>query len=409
LITTIVKREFRLISYSWIVLGLITLIHIMNAYSGRSIFPLAPFLQTHLNLQHVHIGMLNSVFFMGAFFFSIPMGYLVDRIGVRWSIILGQLILGLSICLVSLAHSYYIICVYLFLAGIGHAAINPATGRAVVDWFTPKSRATAMGMKQTGLPVGAALAAATLPTLALTIGWRVALVVAGFFSLFSVFLCFIFYKEPITNKHFDKIQSTNIQSLILMFKNKNLMLLSGSMIIFVSLQSSLETYLVLFCKDSLKFSVVASGYLLSICYIGGIVGRLGWGPVSDLFFRGKRKQVLMIIGTTSFLLCLTFIFLSFNLSAWLLGFIIFIFGACAIGWNGIYLTLAAELVARGQEGKAIGTSLTIVFSGIFLGPPFFGYIIDKTHSYDIAWAFFGFIVFLATLFLLLIQEPRKIY
>lgn len=392
---------------SWVILGLITVVHVMNAYSGRTILPLAPFLQDDLHLKHVQIGMLNSVFFLGAFFLSIPMGWLVDRIGVYWTMAAGQLILGSFILAISLAHSYTMICAYLLLAGMGHATINPSTGKAVMDWFPIKGRATAMGAKQTGLPVGGALAAATLPALALTLGWRKAFVIAGGFSIGSVLLCLLFYCEPDQKKQLNNGEPINLRTLGEMFKDRNLVLLSCLMMIFVSLQSSLETYLLLFCKDSLMYSVVTAGYFLSLAHLGGVVGRLGWGPMSDFFFRARRKVVLMIIGSLSSALCLLFLFLSPRFPFWCVGVLVFVLGTCAIGWNGIYLTLVAELAGRGREGMAIGTSLTIVFIGVLFGPPLFGYIVDTTGSYDDAWIIFSLMMVVATVPIGFIRELKE--
>ncbi|MFH0811704.1 MAG: MFS transporter, partial [Pseudomonadota bacterium] len=369
--------------------------------------PLAPFLQDDLHLKHVQIGMLNSVFFLGAFFLSIPMGWLVDRIGVYWTMAAGQLILGSFILAISLAHSYTMICAYLLLAGMGHATINPSTGKAVMDWFPIKGRATAMGAKQTGLPVGGALAAATLPALALAFGWRKAFVISGAVSMLSVLPCLLFYREPDQKKQLNNGEPINLRTLGEMFKDRNLVLLSCLMMIFVSLQSSLETYLLLFCKDSLMYPVVTAGYFLSLAHLGGVVGRLGWGPMSDFFFRARRKVVLMIIGSLSSALCLLFLFLSPRFPFWCVGVLVFVLGTCAIGWNGIYLTLVAELAGRGREGMAIGTSLTIVFIGVLFGPPLFGYIVDTTGSYDDAWIIFSLMMVVATVPIGFIRELKE--
>jgi MFS family permease len=87
--------------------------------------------------------------------------------------------------------------------------------------------------------------------------------------------------------------------------------------------------------------------------------------------------------------------------------LIFLFGYCAIGWNGVYLTLAVELAGRDRAGMATGVSLSIAWFGIFFGPPFFGYIVDQTQSYSYAWFIFSLMIGLATLFIGRIHEPIR--
>lgn len=206
------------VSYRWVMLGLITLTHVMSAYSGQSIQPLAPFLQSELHLKHVQIGMFTSVFFLGAFLLSIPMGWLVDRVGVYWAMAIGQLIIGSFILSIGFANSFSMVCGFLLLAGMGHGAINPATGKAVMSWFSIKGRATAMGVKQTGIPMGGVLAAATLPSLALALDWRKAFIIAGTISLLSVLLCLLFYRESHLEEKHDKLQPLRFSSLLEIFK-----------------------------------------------------------------------------------------------------------------------------------------------------------------------------------------------
>ena len=60
----------------------------------------------------------------------------------------------------------------LVVAGFGFSVLNPSTGKAVIEWFPPRRRGVAMGIKQTGLTLGGLTGALTLPPLALALGWR---------------------------------------------------------------------------------------------------------------------------------------------------------------------------------------------------------------------------------------------
>jgi MFS family permease len=49
-----------------------------------------------------------------------------------------------------------------------------------------------------------------------------------------------------------------------------------------------------------------------------------------------------------------------------------VFGATAVGWNGVYLATVARLVPQPQAGTATAGALFFTFFGVVLGPPVFG-------------------------------------
>ncbi len=394
----------------WAVLGIVTLTHVMSSYSAVSIQTLAPFFQSDLGLNHVEIGMLTSVFYAGTFFLSTPLGSLVDRIGEYLVLASGPLAIGLFIALISTAHSFAWVCVLVALAGIGYAGINPATGKAVVSRFPPRGRALAMSMKQNGVPLGGALVAATLPVLASAFGWRNALVFGGAVSLVWVLAIIGFYKRS-RGSHADPVRISlgggrwsHVGSIL---KNRDIMILSFIMLIFQALQLSLITYFTLFLKNSLSCSIVAAGGIFAVGNLGGLVGRLCWGYLSDFILDGERKLLLIVMAGASALFCLLFFFMTPGISLLNMGILVFLFGFAAMGWPGIFLTLVAELSDSRHAGSAFGVSVAVVSLGVFVGPPTFGYIVDRTGSYSYAWLFFSAAMGAATLLLTLVREPGE--
>lgn len=81
---------------------------------------------------------------------ALPAGWLADRLGVRFALGLGQLLVGAMIALAATSTNLATLLTLLVLGGFGFSVLNPATGKAVVEWFPPRERGTAMGIKQTG-------------------------------------------------------------------------------------------------------------------------------------------------------------------------------------------------------------------------------------------------------------------
>ena len=58
----------------------------------------------------------------------------------------------------------------LLVVGAGYSTVQPGGSKSVASWFDGSRRGTAMGIRQAGLPLGAALASATLPLIGAAFG-----------------------------------------------------------------------------------------------------------------------------------------------------------------------------------------------------------------------------------------------
>jgi MFS family permease len=66
--------------------------------------------------------------------------------------------------------------------------------------------------------------------------------------------------------------------------------------------------------------------------------------------------------------------------------ILFVFGASATGWNGVYLAEVARRAPPGMAGVATGGTLAITFLGVVLGPPVFGAVSAALGSFRYGYA-----------------------
>jgi len=66
--------------------------------------------------------------------------------------------------------------------------------------------------------------------------------------------------------------------------------------------------------------------------------------------------------------------------------ILAVFGASAIGWNGVYLAEVARQAPKGQASLATGGTLAVTFLGVVLGPPLFGAMSGLFGSYRAGYA-----------------------
>ena len=147
------------------------------------------------------------------------------------------------------------------------------------------------------------------------------------------------------------------------------------------------SFLVIYLTETLDYSLVAAGFALTAANLGGIVGRILWGAVADLFVTPRALLGLIGIGA--------------GVCAWLTaGFgadwpaaallaVCVGFGATAIGWNGVQLSQVARHAPAGQEGTITGAAGFVTFGGVLVGPPAFALIAVITGGYRVGFVTFG--------------------
>jgi MFS family permease len=155
----------------------------------------------------------------------------------------------------------------------------------------------------------------------------------------------------------------------------------------------------MYVTQDLNTSRTIAGFSLGILQIGGMVGRPGWGWISDKFLHGSRIRGLILVGGFLALVTLLFsIFITrYNPSLFLIYIASFILGIIAMGWMGLFFTTVAELVSPTLTGIGTGFALVFTRTGAVISPPVFGYIADVYGSYSYSWMAMSLVVFILTL------------
>lgn len=177
-------------------LAVIGLSHVVGATGQYSINTLAPFYQSDLELTRAAVGLFITAFYVGMACLSFPAGWLADRLGVGKTVLGGHLLLGLFTVAAAAAPSFGWAFASFLFAGLGYAFLNPASTKGVMAWFESSERATAMGIKQTGVPAGGVLTALVASPLERLLGWRGALAALGAVNGLFGFFFRALWREP---------------------------------------------------------------------------------------------------------------------------------------------------------------------------------------------------------------------
>ncbi|MDD4860101.1 MAG: MFS transporter [Dehalococcoidales bacterium] len=373
--------------YRWVILGVLWTAYLVVFLNRLSVGPLAPFFKAEWGITNAEVGMAMSAAALGYTLTMFPAGLLADKIGARLLIVGGCIIAGLCMIILFFAPSFTWLLILMFFTGFGCGVLMPSTTQGVVIWFPLRERATVMSFKQTAINIGGIITAATLPAVALSLGWRYGFLFLGIMALCIAGITLIFYKEPpqpITTADTSSQKQSTPPHALEILKNRGIWLVAAFSFFLSLVEFAVTSHLVLYLTESLFFPVVAAGGILAMNQAAGAFSRMAFGLLSDTIFKGKRKPVLIISGVLS---CVTCVILSLwgpSLS-WMLYPVIFILGAVSMGWGGVMLTLVSELAGRSAAGKAAGMVGTLGAGGVVLGPIVFGFIVDITRSYSLAW------------------------
>ena len=371
----------------WAVLVLITLAHALGALAVLSVAPLSPFLLDALRLSRAQVGLLLPAVYLGGVLMSLPAGWLTDRLGVRVTLGGGQAVIGVLVLAAALAGSLAALLACLVVAGFGFSVLNPSTGRAVLEWFPPRGRGLAMGIKQTGLTLGGLAGALALPPLALSAGWRAALAAGGALALVSSALTLLVYRSPAATTGAAAAAAwPRLGELRVFLRRRGVIVVFLSGLALSIAQSSVLAHLAIYARETFGLSPVAAGQMLALAQAGGTASRLAWGAISDRFFGGRRRPgvvVNSVVGAGAYAL----LALGERLPVGGLVALALVAGIGAFGWVGLYFALVAEIGGARYAGLLTGVAVAFAWSGVLVGPPVFGLVVDHTGSY--AWPWLG--------------------
>ena len=365
---------------------------------------IAPVLAKALGVSATYLGLYIAIVYVGAMFASLAAGAAVARFGAIRVSQAGLVLCGAGLALCSLP-SVWTFALGGLLIGLGYGPITPASSW-LLTLTTPAHRMSLVfSIKQTGVPMGGMLAGALVPGMMLVAGWQGALLAVAAANVVCALLAQPLRAELDADRDPSRpLKLGNLaQPIRLVLSQRPLATLAACSFIFSTAQLVLTGYLVTYLSQVLAYGLVTAGLALSVAQIGGVGGRIVWGYVADRGLGANRTLAALafIMAASSLATAL----LHTSMPMLLVFAILFVFGASATGWNGVYLAEVARRAPPGMAGIATGGTLAITFLGVVLGPPVFGAVSAEFGSYRVGYAGLAIPVLLCGIVLLRIR-PR---
>jgi MFS family permease len=364
-----------------------------------------PFVKEDLNLTLAQAGVFASIPGLGMALGVLAAGGAVDRVGDRWVLPFGGFGTGLVALVVLLSPSYAILLLGLILVGMVAATPTPAGSSAIMVEFGSRRRGLVMSFRQTGVPAGGALAALTLPLIAIHQGWRAAIAVAAASAMLGGVLCALFYRFAGPRFH-PTPTIGRVAPRFLSLLNRDLAYMGAAGVMLVMGQYCLVSYIVLFLNQIWGVPLVLASVFLAATQVAGAAGRPFWGWFSDAFVGGSRRLALAAVSVVGAAAILAIAWLPPGAPFALMLIAIIVAGGCVVGWNGVWITMLAESAPSGLRARSIGAGLTINQPAILVGPWLFGLFVDATGSYRLGWTLLAGLLLSAAWLITRAGEPR---
>ena len=375
-------------------------------YFTRKSFTFAmPALMRELGFSKGDLGFLVSVLSITYGFSKFLSGIIADRSNPRFFMAIGLILTGVFNIFFGLSSSILFFALFWALNGWFQGWGWPPCARLLTHWYSQKERGMWWGFWSTSHSVGGAVIPVLAAVSAHYLGWRYAMYIPGILSIMMGL--FIINRlrdtpqslglpsiEKFKNDYPEDAKASDEQELSvkeILFKyvlrNRYIWILAISYFFVYVIRTGINDWTILYLVEVKNYSLISAGASVAWFEVGGILGSLAAGWMSDKLFNGRR-------GPVNVLFCLVCIFavmaLWFSPQAALFtdSAILFTIGVFVFGPQMLIGIAAAEL----SHKKAAGTATGFIGWVAYLGAASAGYPLGKITQ---IWGWQGFFYVIA--------------
>jgi MFS family permease len=371
-------------------------IQVMISLSVLALSVMMPVVARDLAIDAKLVGVFTAIIYGVAAVVALAAAGPIVRLGAVRVCQVALLMAAIGLALNSLALVGATVVAVMFI-GMAQGPINPSSAHILSQRVPREYFGTVFSLKQTGVPIGFALAGLIFPALLAWVGWRGAsLVAAGALALSAVAI------EPL-RPSLDvaaiagKPSAGIWRSVRYVMGHDRLRVLGLSAFVYVIAQHTFTFYLVTYLYEHCGLSIARAGALLAASQIVGTGVRLLSGGLGD---RMPRMQLLgwTGIGMTGGSIAIGL--LGSETPFWLITAVVIGYGSVVISWNGTSQAEFAHLSPPGEAAAVAAVQTSLAFSGAVFGPPLFA-LIASALSYRMAFFAVAACVFASALWQLM--------
>ncbi|OAE07194.1 MFS transporter [Pantoea sp. OXWO6B1] len=429
-------------NFRWVVLALIFAVYAVNYADRSNIGSVLPFITEEFNMTNFEAGQIASMFFLGYAICQIPAGFLLAKRGVRGIVTLSILGFSAFTWLIGTASSALSIKWLRLGLGVTEAPTPVGLTSTINNWFPPKEKATATGIYIASTMFAPILVPPLVVWISLTFGWRW---VFFLFAIPGLLLAVIWYflvkSRPEESKFVspselkyirasetesgDEVTIENIvqhsrfatldkiirvreikplDSAARIFRSRNVWGNTIAYFMMVSIMYGILTWIPSYLVNEKGFSFVKMGFVAAMPFIGGFIGSIFGGWISDNIFGRRRKPTMIFTALATILMMVVMIHVPQS-TAMVAGALFMVGLLLNIGWPS-FTAYPMGVVDRKNYPIAISLVNSGGNLGGFVSPMAAGYLLDKTGQFSSVFTYFGICAVIGLVLLLIIDEPK---
>jgi ACS family hexuronate transporter-like MFS transporter len=377
----------------WLVCALLFFATTLNYIDRQVLGILAPDLQKIIGWSEVQYGYIVTAFQAAYAIGLLLVGRLLDVMGTRHGFALALVFWSVAAMAHALARTPLGFGMARFGLGLGEAGNFPAAIKTVAEWFPRRERALATGIFNAGSNVGAVIAPAVVPLIALRYGWQEAFIFTGAVGFLWLIFWYTLYRTPeqhpkVTPAELAYIQSdaeepvTRVPWLKLIGYRETWAFALGKFMTDPVWWFYLY-WIPKFLHDNYGLTLSTLGKPLIVIYLIADVGSIGGGWLSSwLIGRGftvnrARKTAMLVCA-----LCVTpIVFASQASGVWTAVALVGLAAAAHQGWSANLFTLTSDMFPRRAVGSVVGFGGMAGSIGGMLVATATGWLLQTTGSY----------------------------
>ncbi|QSB04200.1 CynX/NimT family MFS transporter [Natronoglycomyces albus] len=330
-----------------------------------------------LSMSATQLGLVVSLYFAVSGVTSILCGRAVEKFGMIAGSYVGIGLAAASLIAVAVfAHSFAVLAILMALAAPANGFGQLAANAILATYGSPQHKGLLFGLKQAAIPMSTMLAGASVPLLALTVGWRWAFIAAAVLSLLAIpqLRGIPARRKNVPASQSERTNPAPAKSVM----SPGLILMTVATGVAATGATPTGSFLADYAT-SIGVSASLAGLNLTLGGLVGVFARTFVGGIADR--NGGTNPfsiivVLLLIGTAGLL--------TFTLeSHWLLPVATILAFAFGWSWPGL-LNFGVASLYRHTPAAATGVTQTGVYIGGALGPLGFGLLVDHS-GYQAAW------------------------
>jgi sugar phosphate permease len=369
-------------------------------YLDRSSFSIAnTSVRAELGLSGTQIGALLSAFSLAYGVAQVPIGLMLDRIGSRVILAAGMFLWSLAQLATGLVSSFTGFMSTRIALGIGEAPMMPCGVKVMNDWFGIRDRGLPTGLLTASNTLGVVLAPPVLTVIMLAFGWRTMFVSVGIFSLLLSLAWYPLYRDRktvlLTPSEAESLglemERPRVEMSLKQWKRLfGLRTIWGMMLGFGGVNYTTWLYLSWlpgYLQAARHLTIARTGWVAIIPYLFGTLGSVvSGGAVNVLIRRGYAPILACKILLVGGMFCSALSTLGVARAATATGAVacvstalFFIYFGGNSAWG-----LAQAMAPTHMVGSVSAIQNFGSFICASLAPLITGWLLDHTHSFDIA-------------------------